>query len=129
MRNERGVETKVRSAQSGLVFQLQQGCKLDTATATAPSDKQMQENRALVEEMSKIASEKRQELLDEDTKQLLASEQSYAPDPITNILSEPQFLFLGTSSMKPTTHRGASAIYVFNKAGAMLMDVAEGTYG
>mmetsp|Transcript_32077 Transcript_32077/g.42535 ORF Transcript_32077/g.42535 Transcript_32077/m.42535 type:complete len:151 (-) Transcript_32077:714-1166(-) len=31
--------------------------------------------------------------------------------------------------MKPTQHRGASAIYVFNKKAGLLMDVAEGTYG
>ena len=31
--------------------------------------------------------------------------------------------------MKPTQHRGASAIYVFNRTSALLMDVAEGTYG
>lgn len=31
--------------------------------------------------------------------------------------------------MKPSQHRGASAIYVFNKSAGMLMDVAEGTYG
>ena len=42
---------------------------------------------------------------------------------------DPQFLFLGTSSMKPTTYRGASAIYFFYKNQGMLMDCAEGTYG
>jgi hypothetical protein len=31
--------------------------------------------------------------------------------------------------MKPTLHRGASAIYVFNRDAALLMDVAEGSYG
>jgi hypothetical protein len=28
---------------------------------------------------------------------------------------EPQILFLGTASMKPTPYRGASAIYYFTK--------------
>ena len=51
------------------------------------------------------------------------------PDPVTEELKEPQILFLGTSSMKPTPYRGASAIYVFNKNSAVLMDCAEGTYG
>ena len=36
---------------------------------------------------------------------------------------------MGTSSMKPSQYRGASAIFVFNKDANMLMDVAEGTYG
>ena len=44
-------------------------------------------------------------------------------------LSEPQVLFLGTTSMKPTPHRGASAIYVLNRNSCLLMDCAEGTYG
>ncbi|CDW79345.1 zinc phosphodiesterase elac [Stylonychia lemnae] len=43
--------------------------------------------------------------------------------------TEPSILFLGTSSMKPTTYRGASAIYVFIKGSGILMDSAEGSYG
>ena len=31
--------------------------------------------------------------------------------------------------MKPTQYRGASAVYYFNKNGAVLMDSAEGSYG
>lgn len=42
---------------------------------------------------------------------------------------EPQILFLGTASMKPTPYRGASAIYYFTKQGCVLMDSAEGSYG
>ena len=52
-----------------------------------------------------------------------------APWPVRERLEEPQLLFLGTSSMKPSQHRGASAIYVFNRNAGLLMDVAEGTYG
>jgi len=43
--------------------------------------------------------------------------------------SEPQILFLGTSSTKPTSFRGCSAIYYFTQQGAVLMDCGEGTYG
>ena len=56
-------------------------------------------------------------------------EQPPVPDPATEELKEPQILFLGTASMKPGTYRGASAIYVFNKNCAVLMDCAEGSYG
>jgi ribonuclease BN (tRNA processing enzyme) len=42
---------------------------------------------------------------------------------------EPQILFLGTSSMKPTQYRGASGVFYFGKTGAVLMDSAEGSYG
>lgn len=68
------------------------------------------------------------ELVDQ-VKTKLAQPDSHAPDPSRETLPEPQLLFLGTSAMKPTQHRGASAIYVFNKAAGLLMDVAEGTYG
>ena len=51
------------------------------------------------------------------------------PDPSIEFLIEPQILFLGTSSMKPTPYRGASAIYIFSKNSALLMDCAEGSYG
>lgn len=44
-------------------------------------------------------------------------------------LEEPQVLFLGTQSMKPTQYRGASAIYVMLKGQGILMDCAEGSYG
>ena len=42
---------------------------------------------------------------------------------------EPQILFLGTVSMKPTTYRAASAIYLFINGYGILMDCAEGSYG
>ena len=42
---------------------------------------------------------------------------------------EPQILFLGTISMKPTMYRSASAIYLFIKGHGILMDCAEGSYG
>lgn len=41
---------------------------------------------------------------------------------------EPQFLFLGTVSMKPSQFRGPSAIYFFRKGHCILMDSAEGSY-
>ena len=68
------------------------------------------------------------ELLDEETKGLIAKQQP-TPDPMTEELKEPQLLFLGTVSMKPSPYRNASAIYVFNKNSAILMDCAEGSYG
>lgn len=48
-----------------------------------------------------------------------------------SIKNEPELLFLGTSAMKPTNYRGASAIYYFNedKSAGLLMDSAEGSYG
>jgi hypothetical protein len=42
---------------------------------------------------------------------------------------EPNILFLGTVSMKPTMYRAASAIYMFIKGNGILMDCAEGSYG
>ena len=42
---------------------------------------------------------------------------------------EPEILFLGTISMKPTMYRSASAIYLSIKDHALLMDCAEGSYG
>ena len=42
---------------------------------------------------------------------------------------EPHVLFLGTVSMKPGSHRGASAIYLFHRGHGILMDCAEGSYG
>lgn len=50
-------------------------------------------------------------------------------DPLNEVLTEPQILFLGTSSMKPNHYRGASSIYVFNGDSAVMMDCAEGSYG
>ncbi len=79
--------------------------------------------------MAKVCDELHSSALDADTKQILSQAESFAPNPATNSIDEPQLLFLGTSSMKPTQHRGASAIYMFNKHAALLMDVAEGTYG
>jgi len=38
-------------------------------------------------------------------------------------------MFLGTISMKPTMYRAASAICLFIRGYAMLMDCAEGSYG
>jgi hypothetical protein len=54
-------------------------------------------------------------------------EKSTTPDIFQT--DEPQILFLGTASMKPTPYRGASAIYYFTKQGCLLMDSAEGSYG
>jgi len=54
-------------------------------------------------------------------------QKSTAPDVFQT--EEPQILFLGTASMKPTPYRGASAIYYFTKEGCLLMDSAEGSYG
>ena len=51
------------------------------------------------------------------------------PNPATEELIEPQILFLGTVSMKPSPYRNASAIYVFSKKGAIMMDCSEGSYG
>ena len=51
------------------------------------------------------------------------------PDPVKEVIPEPQMLFLGTASMKPGSYRGASAILVFNKRCGVLMDAAEGSYG
>ena len=45
------------------------------------------------------------------------------------LADEPQVLFLGTASMKPTAYRGASGVMFTNKKGALLMDSAEGSYG
>jgi hypothetical protein len=42
---------------------------------------------------------------------------------------EPQILFLGTVSMKPTMYRTASAIMLFINNKSILMDSAEGSYG
>ena len=42
---------------------------------------------------------------------------------------DPQILFLGTISMKPTMYRAASAIYLFLRGKGLLMDCAEGSYG
>ena len=42
---------------------------------------------------------------------------------------EPQIMFLGTISMKPTMYRAASAICLFMRGFAILMDCAEGSYG
>ena len=69
------------------------------------------------------------EEMSEDLKTILATNESFNVDPLTNKLEDPQILFLGTSSMKPTAHRGASAIYVMNQDSAILLDAAEGSYG
>ena len=69
------------------------------------------------------------EEMSEDLKTILAKNGSFNIDPLTNKLEDPQILFLGTSSMKPTAHRGASAIYVMNQDSAILLDAAEGSYG
>ena len=81
-----------------------------------------------MEAMVVKAAELRQQLLPESTSEIIQSG-VMAPNPVTETLEEPQILFLGTSSMKPSQHRGASAIYIFNKNAGILMDVAEGTYG
>ena len=76
-----------------------------------------------------MAVEKREAILGEEVKAIVQQESSFAPNPATENLPEPQLLFLGTCSMKPSQYRGASAIYVFNQEAGLLMDVAEGTYG
>ena len=81
-----------------------------------------------MEAMVTKAAELRQQLLPESTQELIQSG-VFAPNPVTETLEEPQILFLGTASLGPSQHRGATAIYVFNKNAGMLMDVAEGTYG
>jgi len=67
-------------------------------------------------------------LFDQETQDKFA-EASLIADPFSEETTEPQVLFLGTSSMKPTTYRGASAIYLINKNSGLLMDCAEGSYG
>ena len=62
-----------------------------------------------------MAMEVKENLLDEETKVAINDQNSYTPLPVLNNLTEPQILFMGTSSMKPSQYRGASAIFVFNK--------------
>ena len=78
--------------------------------------------------MKKLAQELIETELSQEVKELIAS-QKPLPDPITEVIPEPQILFLGTASMKPGSYRGATAIHVFNKRCGFLMDTAEGTYG
>lgn len=41
-------------------------------------------------------------MIDEEARAVLSEQSSYAPLPVLNELSEPQVLFMGTSSMKPS---------------------------
>ena len=118
------------TAQSGLVFDLPKGT-LDYTYVTTQTAQLQKTNSEQLESMIKLSDEQRSQSLDEQTRQFLAEKAKtlYAPNPATSSLDEPQLLFLGTSSMKPTQHRGASAIYMFSKNAGLLMDVAEGTYG
>ena len=50
-------------------------------------------------------------------------------DPLNTELTEPQILFLGTTSMRPQLFKGATSICIFSKSSAVMMDCAEGTYG
>lgn len=67
------------------------------------------------------------EAISKQTKELGLELKGNASDVFSD--DEPQILFLGTSSMKPTHYRGASGVYYFGKGGAVLMDSAEGSYG
>ena len=79
-------------------------------------------------EVKVIVDSLKQMFLDQEIQDKIRNQPS-VPDPVTEKLWEPQILFLGTQAMKPTIYRGASAIYVFNKRCAVLMDCAEGAYG
>ena len=129
MQSERESLTKVVASQTGLSFNLSKEGQIDNSGVINPNEQLLRENQAQLEETEKLAMENRESMLDEEVKAIINSNQSYAPDPCSSMLPEPQLLFLGTSSMKPTQHRGASAIYLFNKSAGLLMDVAEGTYG
>ena len=54
-----------------------------------------------MEAMVVKAAELRQSLLPESTSEIIQSG-VMAPNPVTETLEEPQILFLGTSSMKPS---------------------------
>ena len=77
--------------------------------------------------MIALAMEKREAMID-DTMIQLINAQPKVPNPATDFLDEPQILFLGTVSMRPSMFRNSSAIYIFSQDGALLMDCSEGTY-
>ena len=52
-------------------------------------------------EVKQVAEAIQSMLLDEETKKKIR-DQPPVPDPVTEDLAEPQILFLGTISMKPT---------------------------
>ena len=79
-------------------------------------------------EVKQVAEAIQEMLLDKDIKDKIKA-QPPVPDPVTEVLTEPQILFLGTVSMKPSVYRGASSIYVFSGNSAVMMDCAEGSYG
>ena len=99
---ERQAETRIESTQVGLGYNMRKNAEAESQYVIRVSDKLRTENQAQLEQTGKIAVEQREAILDEEVKALISQESSFAPDPSTDNLPEPQLLFLGTSSMKPT---------------------------
>ncbi len=98
---------------------------VDKSGTIEMTDSQYNGNQTAQAEIRTVSTALKEMFLSKET--LAQIEKSSTPDVFQT--EEPQILFLGTASMKPTPYRGASAIYYFTKQGCLLMDSAEGSYG